>query len=104
VFICVHLWLRKINLEEQEERLIEVAKWRKGNSRFSKLKGEKRKLRLFLALVFGLLCALLWHFLHLTGEVYQPSLTDPHFWLHLLIEGVVAIYGAALFYLIWKLF
>jgi hypothetical protein len=47
----------------------------------------------------GMVAALFWHFIHAAGEPdYTPFLNDPHFWLHLLAEGIIALYVALFLY------
>lgn len=84
-----------------EDKIVEVADWRKQNRR--KIKTKPSRQRMLVSLVFGLACAIAWHFIHLAGENYEPSLADVHFWFHLAVEGVVALYAASICYIIWGL-
>lgn len=84
--------------EIPEDKAVEVAEWRKQNRR--KIKTRPSRRRVLVSLVFGLACAIAWHFIHLAGESYEPSLADVHFWFHLAVEGVVALYAAAISYII----
>ncbi len=82
--------------------MIEVAGWRK-RRRLPRQRAErarKRQRRAWAALAFGLGCALVWHFGHIAGENYTASLADPHFWLHLGIEGIIALYAAAICFIV----
>ncbi len=54
-------------------------------------------------MLFGLTLAVVWHFVHQAGEIYQPSPTDPQFWFHLLVEGTIALYAAAFCFIAWTL-
>ena len=91
--------------EISENEIVEVAGWRKQQRR-KKPKGERasqRQRRAWVSMAVGLGCALLWHFGHLAGEVYSPALDDPHLWFHLALEGIIALYAAALCFIIWNL-
>lgn len=87
------------------KELIEVAEWRKQQelprTRREQLKARRR--RAWGAMIFGLTCALVWHFSHIAGEKYSPSLADVEFWLHLLVEGLIALYAAAFGFIVWGL-
>jgi hypothetical protein len=67
------------------------------------VKRQLSRARLAFAGLTGLAGALIWHVSHSAGEEYSPSLTDSHFWLHLLIEGALALYLAAITYVVLKL-
>jgi hypothetical protein len=54
-----------------------------------------------LASLVGLGTAIFWHFAHAAQESYTASLNDSHFWFHLLIEGIIALYAFAMTLLVW---
>jgi hypothetical protein len=54
-------------------------------------------LQVAISYTIGLSAALIWHFTHAASEAgYTASTADPQFWLHLLLEGVIALYTASM--------
>jgi len=64
------------------------------------VKRQLSRARLAFSGLTGLAGALIWHFSRIAGEEYSASFTDSHFWLHLLIEGALALYLAAITYVV----
>jgi hypothetical protein len=59
------------------------------------------KVKALIAMLFGLGAALFWHFAHAAHENYSPDFSDWHFWLHLLTEGMIALYAFAITLIVW---
>lgn len=66
-----------------------------------KIVSEKAKSRTWVALGFGLGAAIFWHFVHAASESYIFALNNPHFWFHLLLEGLIALYGFGMTIIVW---
>jgi hypothetical protein len=65
--------------------------------------GRQRRLARWKAVLcglFGLWSAVVWHFIHLASEPYLATPESPHFWIHLLFEGFLAVYAAGLLYVV----
>ena len=87
--------------QPEKQLVVEVADLKRRASH--RKKRRPSKLKPWLCMLFGLAVALAWHFIHQAGEIYQPTPTDPQFWYHLGVEGVIACYGALLSFIIWTL-
>lgn len=64
---------------------------------------SRRQLRALKAVIFGIIAAMSWHFLHLAGEP-AASVGSFHFWTHLVLEALLALYAGSLVYIILTLF
>ena len=64
---------------------------------------RSRRWQALLSSLFGLGCALAWHFIHLAGETYAVGPASLDFWFHLAVEGVIALYAAGLFLIFYNL-
>ncbi|HEX2911638.1 MAG TPA: hypothetical protein VH186_12580 [Chloroflexia bacterium] len=88
-----------IQAKKTEKPEVEVASLRRKAFRE---KPRYTRWKLILSGFFGLLVALSWHFIHGASENYSNNLSDPAFWFHLAIEGLFALYGAALYFAVWS--
>lgn len=88
-------------LQQSEKQLVEVADLKQRPSR--KKRRQRSRLKPWLCMLFGLALAISWHFIHLAGEIYQPTPADPQFWYHLAVEGAIALYAAGFSFIVWTL-